>query len=228
MPDAAGRARMVLTWEPRTRRPPRRTWSAIKARTTTGTVLFEGKVRRVESGSITPGDSVRFDVPAGRVELDLAVLDIQGKVLDTDVRDFDVPDLQSQKRGPVLLAPEVVRARTLRDFNAASANPEATPSSVRTFARGNRLLIRVPAFDASGASVQVTAQVLNELGQPMRAIDATAGICATASPSSRLQLSWLVPGDYRIELLGSNANGAVPAPRVQGDRVRAALTSLTR
>jgi hypothetical protein len=148
-------------------------------------------------------------VPAGRVELDLTILDIQGTVLDTDARDFDVPDLRSQKRGPVLLAPEVVRARTLRDFNTASADPDAAPSSVRTFARGDRLLIRVPAFDASGASVQVTAKVLNELGQPMRTIDATVGTLRDGMTQFALPLAWLVPGAYQIELLGSNANGAV-------------------
>jgi VWFA-related protein len=208
VPDTNGRARMVLTWEPR-----RSTVSpdvvTVKARTSKGAALFDGQVRRVGSGSGEAGDSARFDVPAGRVEVDLAILDIAGKVLDTDVRDFDVPDLRSQKRGPVLLAPEVVRARSLRDFNTASANPDATPSSVRTFARGDRLLIRVPAFDTSGASVQVTAQVLNARGQPMRAIDATAGTVREGITQFALPLAWLVPGAYQIELLGANANGAV-------------------
>ena len=92
--------------------------------------------------------------------------------VDTDARDFDVPDLKSAKRGPVLLAPEVVRARTLRDFSCGNGEPDAAPSSVRTFARGDRLLIRVPAFDGSGTAVQVTAKILNEWGQPMRDIDA--------------------------------------------------------
>ena len=207
VPDANGRARMVLTWEPRSRSVSPAV-VAVKARTSGGAVLYEGKVRRVGSGEGTPGDSVRFDVPAGRVELDLTVLDIQGKVLDTDVRDFDVPDLRSQKRGPVILSPEVVRTRTLRDFNTASADPDAAPSSVRTFARGDRLLIRVPAFDPSGEAVQVTAKVLNELGQPMRAIDAT-GALSDGMTQFALPLFWLVPGAYQIELLGSNANGAV-------------------
>lgn len=208
VPDANGRARMVLTWEPRARNASPEV-VVVKARTSAGAALFDGQVRRVGSGSGAPGDSARFDVPAGRVELDLTILDIQGKVLDTDVRDFDVPDLRSQKRGPVLLTPEVVRARTLRDFNTASADPNAAPSSVRTFTRADRLLIRVPAFDASGASVQVTAKVLNELGQPMRAIDATAGALREGMTQFALPLSWLVPGAYQIELLGSNANGVV-------------------
>ena len=221
VPDSDGRARMVVTWEPRSKTAAPDV-VAVKARTSTGAALFDGRVRRVGLGSAPPGDSIRFDVPAGRVELDLAVLDISGKVLDTDVRDFDVPDLRSAKSGPVLLAPEVVRARTLRDFNTASSDPDAAPSSVRTFARGDRLLIRVPAFDTSGTAVQVTAKVLNELGQPMRTIDATTGTMREGITQFALQLSWLVPGDYQIELLGSNVERrGQGAPRVQGDRVTA-------
>jgi VWFA-related protein len=207
-PDASGHTRMVLTWEPRTKNASPEV-VAVQARTSKGAALFDGKVRRVGSGSGPPGDSVRFDVPPGRIEIDLSILDIEGKMLDTDVRDFDVPDLRTQKLGPVILAPEVVRARTLRDFNAASTDPDATPSSVRTFTRGDRLLIRVPAFDASGARVDVTAKVLNGLGQPMRSIDATTGAVRDGITQFALPLSWLVPGAYQIELMGSNANGAV-------------------
>ena len=58
-----------------------------------------------------------------------SVVDVQGKVLDTELRDFDVPDLRSQRRGPMLLFPEVVRTRTLKDFHAAVADPDAAPSS---------------------------------------------------------------------------------------------------
>jgi len=163
----------------------------------------------VGSESVVPSDSARFDVPAGRVEVDMSIYDAEGKSVDTDARDVDVPDLKSAKRGPVLLAPEVVRARTLRDFRSATANPDAAPSSVRTFARGDRLLIRVPAFDGSGTAVQVSAKVLNEWGQPMRDIDALDATPRDGTSQFALPLSWLVPGDYLIEVLGTNANGAV-------------------
>ena len=163
---------MVISWEPRLRGVLPPAVVALKARTTTGTTLFDGRLGRVGSGSVVPSDSARFDVPPGRVEIDMTIYDAEGKTIDTDARDFDVPDWRSQKRGPVLLSPEVVRARTLRDFRAAATNPDAAPSSVRTFARGDRLLIRVPAFDASGTAVQVTVKVLNEWGKPMRDIDA--------------------------------------------------------
>jgi hypothetical protein len=109
----------------------------------------------------------------------------------------------------VLLAPEVVRARPLRDFNSATTNPDAAPSSVRTFVRGDRLLIRVPAFDASGAAVQITAKVLNAWGQPMRDIDAIGVTPRDGLAQFALPLSWLVPGQYQIELQAASANGAV-------------------
>jgi hypothetical protein len=180
----------------------------VQARTAAGKILFDGRLARVGSGSVVPSDSARFEVPTGRVEVDMAIYDAEGKSVDTDARDVDVPDLKS-KRGPVLLSPEVVRARTLRDFHSATANPDAAPSPVRTFARGDRLLIRVPAFDGSGIAVQVSAKVLNEWGQPMRDIDPLDATPRDGTSQFALPLSWLVPGDYLIEVLGTNANGAV-------------------
>jgi VWFA-related protein len=208
--DPDGRARMVISWEPRARGVSAPAVVAVKARTTTGTTLFDGRLGGVGSSSPLPSDSARFEVPPGRVELDMTIYDAEGKSVDTDARDVDVPDFKAPKRGPVILSPEVVRARTLRDFRAASTNPDAAPSSVRTFARGDRLLIRVPAFDGSGTAVQVSAKVLNEWGQPMRDIDPLEGSITPAGIAQfGLPLSWLVPGDYLIEVMGTNANGAV-------------------
>lgn len=207
--DTDGRARMIITWEPHLRGVSAPQVVALRARTTAGVTLFDGRLGHVGSGSTVPSDSARFQVPTGRVEIDMTIYDAEGKTLDTDARDFDVPDLRLQKRGPVLLAPEVVRARTLRDFQSAATDPDAAPSSVRTFARGDRLLIRVSAFDSSGTAVQVTAKVLNGWGQPMRDIDALDATPRDGTPQFALALSWLVPGEYQIELMATNANGAV-------------------
>jgi len=204
-----GRTRMIITWEPRTHGITAPEVVAVRAKTPGGAVLFDGRIRRVGSESALPPDSARFEVPSGRVEIDMSIYDMEGKTIDTDVRDFDVPDFGSQKQGPMLLAPEVVRARTIRDFATASANPDAAPSSARTFTRADRLLIRVATFDASGAAVQVTARVLNAWGQPMREIDALGATQRDGIAQFALPLSWLVPGQYQIELQGTNANGAV-------------------
>jgi VWFA-related protein len=209
VPEAEGRTQMVITWEPHVHGLTAPQVIALKARTASGTSLFDGRLGPVGSGSSAPSDSARFEVPTGRVEIDMAIFDASGRSVDTDIRDFDVPDLRRQKSGPVLLAPEVVRARTLRDYQSAVANPDAAPSSVRTFARGDRLLIRVPAFDVSGTPVQVSAKILSGWGQPMRDIDPLATTPRPGMPQFALPLAWLVPGEYQIELLGANENGAV-------------------
>lgn len=207
--DSAGRTQLVISWEPRTHGVSAPQVVAVTARRAGGATLFEGRLGRVGSSSKEPPDNARFDVSTGRVEIDMTILNAEGKTVDTDARDFDVPDLRRQKSGPVLLAPEVVRARTLRDFESASANPDAAPASARTFGRGDRLLIRVPAFDASGTAVQVTAKVLNSLGQPIRDIDALQATPRDGVTQFGLPLSWLAPGEYQIELMAANTNGSV-------------------
>ena len=207
--DPSGQARMVLSWEPRGPSAASPNAVLVQARTKAGTELFNGRVAAVRGGAPGQADSARFDVPAGRIELDLSVVDVQGKVLDTELRDFDVPDLRSQRRGPMLLFPEVVRTRTLKDFRSASVDPDAAPSPLRVFARGDRLLIRVPVFDASGDAVTVSARVLNERGDTMRDIERTDSAAGDRIAQFALPLSWLVPGQYMIELSGANANGTV-------------------
>jgi VWFA-related protein len=138
-----GGASMVVTWEPRPAQSRAPHSVAIKARTVRGMAVFEGTTERVGEVSGSSKDSARFDVPAGRVEVDITVLDANGTVLDTDARDFDVPDLRlSTKARPVLLPTEIVRARTSRELRTASVDSDATPSPVRRFARGDQLLIR--------------------------------------------------------------------------------------
>jgi len=207
--DPSGQARMVLSWEPRGASASAPNAVLVRARTKTGTELFNGRVVAIRGGAPGQSDSARFDVPAGRVELDLSVVDVQGKVLDTELRDFDVPDLRSQRRGPMLLFPEIVRTRTLKDFHSASVDPDAAPSPLRVFARGDRLLIRVPVFDASGDAVTVSARVLNERGDTMRDIERSDSATGDRIAQFALPLSWLVPGQYMIELSGANANGTV-------------------
>ena len=206
--DSDGRTQLVITWEPRVRGVSAPQVVAVTARTTAGAPLFDGRLGQVGSNSTASTDSARFDVSTGRIEIDMTIFDAAGKNLDTDARDFDVPDLGRQKSGPVLLAPEVVRSRTLREYQSATINPDAAPASARTFARGDRLLIRVPAFDSSGTVVQVTAKILNSLGQPIREIDPLAQTPRDGTAQFGLPLSWLVPGEYQIELTGANTNGS--------------------
>ena len=56
---------------------------------------------------------------------------------------------------PVVLGtPEVLRARTARDFRALASDPDAVPVAAREFSRTERLMIRVPAYAPSGADLR--------------------------------------------------------------------------
>ena len=57
--------------------------------------------------------------------------------------------------------------------------------------------------------MQVTAKVLNAWGQPMRDIAAIGTTPRDGLTQFALPLSWLVPGQYQLELQAANANGAV-------------------
>ena len=98
--EADGGTQMVITWEPRVHGLTAPQVVTLKARTPTGTTLFDGRLGQVGSGSPAPADNARFNVPIGRVEIDMAILDASGRSLDTDVRDFDVPDFRRQKVRP--------------------------------------------------------------------------------------------------------------------------------
>jgi VWFA-related protein len=200
---ADGQTRLVVSWTPRG--PAGRPAQAVmlKARTVTGTSLFEGRIAKVgDSG--TSGDRAVFDAPAGRIELDMTILAADGTTLDSDTRDVDIPDVRKAARSLLLMPPAIVRARSLKEFRAFSADPDATPTPERSFSRGDRLLIRVPAWDSGGAPVRVAARLLNQWGQPMRPIDSMA-LPGDEVPQFDLPLAWLAPGEYLIELTGSAA-----------------------
>ncbi len=206
-PDAAGRMRMVVSWESRAGSRPQTAMALVRARGGPGADLFSGRIAAAGSTGASDADSARFAVPAGRVELDLDLLDAAGKVIDRDTRDIDVPNLPAAQGARVRIFPQLLRARTFRDFEAILGNLDAAPSAARAFQRGDRLLLRVPAFDPGGGAVEVSASVLNGRAQPMRDIEAVqpagAGVAQFALP-----LSWLGPGQYLIQIVGRAADGA--------------------
>jgi VWFA-related protein len=202
-----GGARLIVTWEPGAGRSPAH-HVAIAARTDGGRPLFSGVTAPVGDTVQRQDDGARFDVPPGRVEIDLSVFDQEGRLLDTDARRFDVPDPRLPDRpGPALPPVEIVRARSPREFDEAVRNPLATPASSRTFDRASRLLVRAAGYDSAGTAVQVSARVLNRAGQPMRPIDPIPGALPEGVVQFSLPLSWLAPGPYQLEVSGENVNG---------------------
>ena len=194
---ADGRMRLRVTWEParRASAKPRREPQtvALRAAAPSGASLFEGNISASQLAEVV--------VPAGRVELDLTIVAADGSVIDHEARDLDVP--QSDARRVTSLPPEIIRARTLREFEAASTNPDAAPTPVREFRRSDRLIVRAPAMTSGDSALTVSARLLNRWGQPMRDLQ-TLDARGSGIVQFSLPLSWLVPGEYEIELRTSD------------------------
>jgi VWFA-related protein len=198
-----GKARVIFTWEPARVRPgsarPEPSALVVTASTPEGTVLFDGSLVAVDA-PVPPEGSNRaeFTAPSGRVLVDVKILDAKGVVLDTDARDLEVPNLQTTRA--TILPPAVLRSTSAREFRAMSEDPSAPPVPSREFRRTERLLLRVPAYDASGAPAKVSATLLNRWRHPMRALPAMADSVLDGITQFDVPLAPLAPGEYTIRL----------------------------
>jgi len=205
-----GKTRVTFVWEPL---PPilgekRQDVASVRLiASARGEELFNGTVlgdpaaaATAGSGSTPPartGVKVTFDAPPGRINVRVIALNDKGEALDGFQQEMTVPDFsQAQVR---LSTPAVFRSRTAREFQALSRDADPVPTPARDFRRTERLLIR---FDVhgGGASPEVTATLLNRLGQKM----ADLPVQAPAEPGRPYQLdvplAGLSPSDYVIEI----------------------------
>jgi hypothetical protein len=156
--------------------------------------------------ALRTGSKVTFDVPPGRMQVRIIVQNDKGQVLDTFQQDIPVPDFTGTDVR--LSTPAVLRARTPREFQAISRDPDPVPTSLREFRRTDRLLVRFFANVPGGASsAEVAARLLNRVGQKM--VDLTAA--APADPSQPYQidlpLAGFSPGEYVIEIHAKGVSG---------------------
>ncbi len=147
---------------------------------------------------------VTFEAPPGKLEMRIAVENRRG-VLDTELRDIVVPDLTAPQ--VAMSTPRVLRARSAREFQQISRDPDTVPAASREFSRTDRLLIRFDAY-GPGSSVPVaTAKLLNRAGQRMADIPVTAAPQSGQPSQIDLPLASLAPGEYLIEITAKGDPG---------------------
>ena len=201
MKAADGQARVTFTWQPAPMQSgtirPMPALLVVTARTQKGTILFDGTVRAV-SGRAREGTAAQatFNAPSGRVLIDIKILDDKGVVLDTDARDLEVPNLVGSR--VTILPPAVLRITTAREYRAALDDPAMPPLPAREFRRTERLLFRVPAYEANGTPARVGATLLNRWRQPMRALTPMNEPSADGVTQFDLPLAPLAPGEYTV------------------------------
>ncbi|MGE4056087.1 MAG: VWA domain-containing protein [Vicinamibacterales bacterium] len=198
-----GRARVSFVWEavptvpsrPLDRRlPPARV--ILRATTTEGESVFERAVTAVEGQTQTA--LAVFDVPPGRLRLEMSIEDANAVALDTDVRDLTI----RAPGGPVALGTAAVfRARTAREMRQIRDDPNAVPAASREFRSAEQLLVRVPAYAASTPTV--SAVLVSRAGRIMRELSAVPGPSADAQ-QIEVPLAGLPAGEYRLELTAAH------------------------
>jgi hypothetical protein len=118
-------------------------------------------------------------------------------VLDTETREIAVPDLTASEI--VLGTPQVLRARTARDYQQIKGDPDPVPVPSREFSRTDRLLVRVPVYGPGNTSPVLSAHLLNRGGQAMSELQ----VGPSGSPDVQqidLPLAGLAAGEYLLEM----------------------------
>jgi hypothetical protein len=147
---------------------------------------------------IDPG-RVEFEVPPGQVDLEIAVEDPTGEVLDRETRKITVPSLGL---GLTMSTPEVFRGRTLPEWQKIAADQAAIPVIEREFRRTDRLLVRVGAQSAAGTPV-ITARMLNREGGEMSQLPVAAAPFGGLSQID-VPLAALPAGEFIIEVIAKD------------------------
>ena len=215
-----GKTRVTFVWEPSPPAPGARREQpgrvSLLAAGESGDLVFRGRVPDVGLASAAPSagttgtsvagpQRVSFDAPPGKMELRISVEEAGGGgVIDSEVRDVTVPDLTGPQG---ISTPRVFRARTAREFQMTSRDPDAVPSASREFSRTDRLLIR---FDVYGADAPAAA-LLNRAGQKMSDLPVMQSSTG-GTHQIDFGLGSVPPGEYLIEVgvAGGAAKELIP------------------
>jgi hypothetical protein len=223
-----GKTKVTFVWEPippspgmHQADPPARV--SVTAVAPDGSTYFRGRVPDVTLASSVPipsGDGsatmasagtsgskgpsqVVFEVPPGHLQLRFQVENQLATVIDTDARELNVPDLMAPQ--VQLSTPEVLRARTVKEYRDLNTDPHAVPTANREFRRTDRLLIRFDAYGPAEAP-QVAARLLNRTGQAMTDIPVSAQ-AAGATHQLDLPLASIAAADYIVEITAKGEGG---------------------
>jgi len=208
-----GKTRITFVWEPIPASPGIRretpTHVTLTAASPDGHTYFRGRVPEGElpatngqsatgstmAAAARSGAAITFEAPPGRLQLRLSVNGGE-RALDTDDREIIVPDLTVTEL--TLATARVHVARTPRDYQALSKDPDAAPTAARDFRRTDRLVVRTDAYAPGNAPVTVTSKLLNKQGQRMA--DVPVAAAAQQPFVIDLPLASLAPGEYLLEL----------------------------
>lgn len=214
----SGKTKVTFLWEPITRTgqaprpgdvPARVSLTAISP---DGSPYFRGRLPQAAAAAApgaapTSGGRVTFDVPPGKMALRISVENADNDVLDSELREVEVPDLT----GPQVLlsTPQVFRARTIRDYQQLRGDAQATPTAVREFSRTDRIFVRIAAYSAGFEPPPLTARMLNRAGQAISTLQVTPSAVGAGLRDVEVPLTSVPPGEYLIEISAPDRDTSV-------------------
>jgi hypothetical protein len=107
----------------------------------------------------------------------------------------------------VLGTPEVLRARTAREFHALEGDRDAPPVASREFSRTERLIIRVSGYAPGTERPAISARVMSRLGQPLRNLRVDGDRWPEGPSQIDLPLAGFAVGEYSLELTATSPSG---------------------
>jgi VWFA-related protein len=210
-----GRTQLTFVWEPIGGDRGRRQESASQVMLmamSDSSAYYRGEVPGAAAGR---APRASFEVDPGALELNIAIEDEYGDLLDRAIDELVAPDFT----GPdvALSTPQVLRAQSTLELRRLLADADALPTASRFFRRTDQLLVRVEAYMPAGIAPQVRAQLLSREGTVMMELPVDAP--EDDGPHQVLvQLSPFPRGDYLIELsaeAGDEAASELVAFRIQ-------------
>jgi VWFA-related protein len=214
-----GRTRVTFVWEPVPRMPGAERRStpvrvAVIASGGDGPAYFRGKVPDGLSGPTigassiaTRGGRVAFDAAPGPLQVRLAVEDSEGRVIDSDMLDLQIPDYTQPE--VALSTLEVHSIRTARELQALNADAAPVPAAGREFRRTDRLIVRFQLTAPGTTPPTSEARLLNRSGQSMATLPVQPQPNVQGRSQIDLPLSGLPPGEYVLEIKATGAGSEV-------------------
>jgi VWFA-related protein len=204
-----GKTRVTLVWEPVPPLPgsDRRSGpvrvSLIAAGDEVAAPYFRGTVPDGTTADVDPtkGGRAIFEASPGALQLRLAIQDREGRVVDTDLVDLQVPDYTLPDLA--MTTPEVYAVRTARELQTLNADPQPVPVAGREFRRTERLIVRFQALAPGGATATTGARLLNRAGNQMANLTVQPTPDGNGRSQVDLPLAGLPPGEYVVEIKAS-------------------------
>ena len=198
-----GRTDVTVVWEAlRPSGPDAPVRVMLTASTAAGDLVHRGRITRAADPTGRVAGQVTFAAPPGPLVLRLAAETADGETLDTDAREWVVPDFTGT--APAVSTPRLYRGRTARDIQTLKAGTGLVPVTSRTFSRVERLLVRFEVYGPGAAAPRL--RLLNRNGDTMSEWAVTAR--ADGGSEAEVPLGGVPPGDYLLEVSASRDAGA--------------------